>query len=78
MPKHYPKGLDNRMRDENGRIRAKDGDTLIKTLEKKYDVDFGVRGDMKLENFLDKEGYKSLTQALKDLYFPHFFRHQPC
>lgn len=32
MTKHYPKGLDNRQRDQNGEIRRKRGDTLISTL----------------------------------------------
>ena len=37
-------------------FRKKRGDTKIKTIEKKYGVDFGVRGDMKLDTFLDKKG----------------------
>ena len=27
--KHYPKGLDNRMRDKNGEIRQKRSDTQV-------------------------------------------------
>lgn len=60
-------GLDGRMRDENGEIHAKRGDTLIRTLEKEYDVDFGVRSDMRLDTYLEQTGHESLTQALKDL-----------
>jgi hypothetical protein len=32
MTKHYPKGLDGRMRDGDGEIRKKRSDTLVKTL----------------------------------------------
>ncbi len=66
MTKHYPKGLDNRMRDENGEIREKNGNTKMGTIEKEYDKDFGVRSDMKLKNFLEQEGYDSLNEVLKD------------
>ena len=66
MTKHFPKGLDNRMRDEDGEIRNKRSDTLIGTVEKEYGKDFGVRSDMKLGNFLDENGYASLSEALRD------------
>ena len=46
-------------------IRQKRSDTKIQTVEKQYGKDFGVRGDMKLGTFLEKKGYKSLTQLLK-------------
>lgn len=61
-------GLDDRHRDQNGQIRAKNGNTRLDTLRRSYGEDFGAghRGDMKLENFLADEGYRSLTQALKD------------
>ncbi len=65
--KHFPRGLDGRMRDEDGEIREKRSDTFIGTIEKEYGVDFGVRADMKLGNFLDREGYDSLKQALRDI-----------
>jgi hypothetical protein len=32
MTKHFPKGLDGRMRDRDGEIRKKRSDTLVKTL----------------------------------------------
>jgi hypothetical protein len=35
--KSFPKGLDGRMRDENGRIRQKRLDTQVETLRKEYD-----------------------------------------
>lgn len=40
--------------------------TKISVLEKKYGVDFGVRPDMKLGNFLKKKGYKALADMLKN------------
>ena len=46
-------------------FRQKRSDTKIETVEKQYGKDFGVRGDMKLGTFLEKKGYKSLTQLLK-------------
>jgi len=48
-------------------FRKKRGDTKIKTIEKKYGVDFGVRGDMKLDTFLDKKGYPSLSKAVRSV-----------
>ncbi|WP_271600602.1 hypothetical protein [Bradyrhizobium sp. CCBAU 45384] len=34
--KHYPRGLDNRMRDKDGEIRKKRADTLVRTLRDEY------------------------------------------
>ena len=64
--KHFPKGLDNRQRDENGQIREKRGDTLVKTLRNEYGKDFAkdFRSDTKLETVREKEG-KTLTEILK-------------
>lgn len=61
------RGLDGRSRDENGRIRAKNGATLVKHLRDTYGNDFalGVRGDMKLDTLLDRTGAESLTQLRK-------------
>jgi hypothetical protein len=62
MTKHYPKGLDGRMRDSNapksGEIREKRGDTLVRTLRKEYGPDFapGVRGDAKLSTVRERTG----------------------
>lgn len=64
--KHFPTGLDNRMQDENGEIRAKRGDTHIGTIEKTYNVDFGVRSDMRLDTYLKENNYPSLKKALRD------------
>lgn len=40
MTKHYPKGLDSRMRDGDGEIRKKRDDTLVRTLRKEYGPSF--------------------------------------
>ena len=34
--KHFPKGLDDRMRDKDGEIRRKRSDTLVGTLRGEY------------------------------------------
>ncbi len=67
MSKHYPKGLDNRMRDEDGQIHKKRSDTLVRTLRKEYGQDFaaGYRADAELGTVLNKEGVGSLDQLLK-------------
>jgi hypothetical protein len=67
MAKHYPRGLDNRMRDKNGEIRKKRVDTLIRTLREEYGdgVAKGYRADAKLGTVLDKEGLASLDQLLR-------------
>jgi len=47
MAKHFPKGLDGRMRDRDGEIRQKRSDTKVETLCKEYGPDFakGYRSD---------------------------------
>lgn len=63
--KHFPKGLDGRERDENGRIRKKNGNTLLRTLRQEYGPDFaeGHRSDMKLKTLRAQTG-KSLSEML--------------
>ncbi len=65
--KHYPTGLDDRMRDHDGEIRKKRSDTLIGTLRETYGAEFakGYRSDAKLGTVLDKEGVATLDQLLK-------------
>jgi len=46
-------------------IRQKRGDTLVRTIEKKYGVDLGVRSDTKLHTVLKKSGAPSLSKLLK-------------
>ena len=67
MTKHFPKGLDNRMRDQNGEIRKKRDDTQVGTLRKQYGDNFakGYRSDAELGTVLKKEGADSLDQLLK-------------
>lgn len=65
--KHFPKGLDDRQRDQDGEIRKKRRDTLVGTLRNEYGDDFakGYRKDAQLGTVLDKEGVDSLHQLLK-------------
>lgn len=46
-------------------IPRKRGDTLVKTIEKKYGVDLGHRSDAQLHTVLKKEGLPSLSKLLK-------------
>jgi hypothetical protein len=48
--KHYPTGLDDRMRDHDGEIRKKRSDTKVETLRETYGPDFA-------------KGYRSLSWA---------------
>ena len=65
--KHYPKGLDGRMRDKDGEIRKKRSDTLVKTLRQEFGDNFapGYRASTKLGTVLKKEGVDTLDQLLK-------------
>ena len=65
--KHFRKGLDDRMRDANGQIRAKRGDTLVSTLRDEYGPNFaaGYAPDVDLATVLEREGVPSLDQLLK-------------
>lgn len=67
MTKHFPKGLDNRMRDADGEIRRKRSDTLVRTLRAEYGdgVAKGYRADAKLGTVLSEERLASLDQLLK-------------
>jgi hypothetical protein len=65
--KHYPTGLDDRMRDHDGEIRKKRSDTKVETLRETYGPDFakGYRSDTKLGTVLRKEGVDTLDKLLK-------------
>jgi hypothetical protein len=67
MPKHYPKGLDGRMRDRDGEIRKKRSDTLVETLRREYGENFArdYRSDTKLGTVAKREGVETLDQLLK-------------
>jgi hypothetical protein len=65
--KHFPKGLDGRMRDKNGEIHKKRGDTQISTLREEYGQNFasGYLPEATLGTVLEAEGLESLDQLLK-------------
>lgn len=65
MAKDAPGMRGIRSRNENGHLREKRGDTHVKTIEKLYDRDFGVRGDMHLHTLLRQEGVDSLHQLIE-------------
>jgi len=65
--KHFPKGLDGRMRDNDGEIHKKRSDTLVGTLRKEYGDDFlsKYRSDTKLGTVLKDKNLDSLDQLRK-------------
>lgn len=65
--KDAPGMVGYRPRNENGELRQKRSDTLVKTIEKEYKVDLGVRSDMKLGTLRQREG----TDSLKDILRKH-------
>ncbi|MBN1185360.1 MAG: hypothetical protein JXB49_23955 [Bacteroidales bacterium] len=56
----------DRGRNQNGELRQKRSDTHIETIENKYGVDFGVRGDMHLGTLLEQKNVDSLNDLLHD------------
>lgn len=46
-------------------IHQKRGDTLVKTIEKKYNVNLGYRSDAKLSTVLKETGASSLSKLVK-------------
>ena len=54
-----------RTKNKDGQFAAKRFDTKVSTIEKQYGVDLGVRGDMKLGNYLKEKGCPSLSRMLK-------------
>ena len=65
MAKDAPGMRGIRSRNEDGELREKRGDTHVKTIEKQYDRNFGVRGDMHLHTLLQREGVGSLHQLIE-------------
>ncbi len=63
-------GLDERCRDNDGEIRRKRGDTLVKTLRETYGPDFapGVRSDARLDTLRQRAGGESLSKLVKDAH----------
>jgi len=65
MAKDAPGMKGQRSRNKKGPLRKKRGDTKVGTIEKKYNVNFDVRSDMKLSNLLNKENVDSLDDLLE-------------
>jgi hypothetical protein len=65
--RHFPKGLDDRMRDWDGEIRKKRDDTKVGTLRREYGPGFAsdYRSDAKLRTVLRDKGASSLDQILR-------------
>jgi len=49
---------------KNGAVQKKQGDTAVGIIEKRYDVNFGVRPNMKLKTLLKKKGFPSFVKFL--------------
>jgi hypothetical protein len=64
MAKDAPGMRGYRSRNHDGQLRDKRDDTHMGTIERQYDRDFGVRGDMQLGNFLKQEGVASLNDLI--------------
>lgn len=64
---HCKTGLDDRCRDQDGEIRHKRSDTLVRTLRQEYGEDFakGIRSDATLGTVLERSGAESLSELLK-------------
>lgn len=54
----------DRARTRDGTLRQKRGDTHVGTIEKRYNRDFGVRSDTRLDTLLDRRGANSLNELL--------------
>ena len=55
----------HRSRNQDGRLRDKRDDTHMQTIERQYNRDFDVRGDMHLGNFLKANGIASLNDLVQ-------------
>jgi len=55
-----------RSRNQNGHLRQKRGDTYVGTIEKQYNIDLGVRSDMHLDTYLDKNNIESLNDLINN------------
>ena len=64
MTKDAPGMKGVRSRNLHGPLREKRGDTNVETIEKQYNKNFNVRGDMHLDTLLKKKGYDSLNDLL--------------
>lgn len=53
-----------RSRNDNGLLRDKRDDTHMGSIEKKYDLDLGVRSDMHLGTYLKEHRITSLNDLI--------------
>lgn len=53
-----------RSRNEDGELRHKRSDTHIGTIEKQYGIDLGVRSDMQLGTYLERQNIASLNDII--------------
>lgn len=56
-----------RSRNKTGALREKRGDTRVDTIEKKYNIDIGMRGDAHLDTALERHKVDSLHELLEKL-----------
>lgn len=59
--------MTNRNRKSQGIFKPVRSDTKVSTIEKRYNIDLGVRSDAKIGNYLKQKGYSSLSGLLKDV-----------
>lgn len=64
MAKDAPGMRGVRSRNKTGPLREKRGDTRVETIERQYDRNFGVRGDMHLDTLLEQTGMESLNDLI--------------
>lgn len=55
-----------RGRNQDGQLRQKRGDTHVGTIEKNYNIDLGVRSDMHVSTYLQKNNIASLNDLIND------------
>lgn len=65
MAKDAPGMRGNRSRNQDGRLRDTRDDKHIATLERQYNRDFGVRGDMHVDTLLQQTGMSSVKQLIQ-------------
>ena len=64
-PNDDPEMAGCRARNLNGQLRAKRGDTLVRTIEAEYDIDLDMRGDARLDTALARYRASSLSELLR-------------
>jgi len=63
------RGLDQRIRQEDGAIRMNRGDTLVRDLRKTYGSTFAMAysAPIQISKVLKREGYDSLSDYLREV-----------